>query len=294
MSLIKNTVRRLYRAFLPAGARNALRMHLVFEAADRKPKLVEDFAASCVLVLAPHMDDEVVGCGGTLLKHLQSGALVKVLYLTDGRKGNPALYAQQIPERKLKELEESVAVTRKAEAQAAAKVIGIEHLIFFDEPDAGLRPTPQVVARLERMLLEERPDVIYVPSPLDSHCDHWATNLILHAALERVSRSAQWPVLIRGYEVWTPLPVNRLVNISDCIETKMDCLGKFASQTRHINYVRVISSLNAYRSMYFQKGEGYAEAYLETTPKEYSTLVRAYLEEDESTLRSRSRLQLPS
>jgi hypothetical protein len=39
------------------------------------------------VVLAPHMDDEVIGCGGTLYKHIQGGAIVTVIYMTDGRYG---------------------------------------------------------------------------------------------------------------------------------------------------------------------------------------------------------------
>jgi hypothetical protein len=40
-----------------------------------------------IVVLAPHMDDEVIGCGGTLYKHIQGGAIVTVIYMTDGRYG---------------------------------------------------------------------------------------------------------------------------------------------------------------------------------------------------------------
>lgn len=50
--------------------------------------MVWEPGAQKVLVLAPHMDDETIGCGGTLALHAQRGAQITVMFLTDGRNGS--------------------------------------------------------------------------------------------------------------------------------------------------------------------------------------------------------------
>ncbi|MGA9292739.1 MAG: PIG-L family deacetylase, partial [Ignavibacteriaceae bacterium] len=70
-----------------------------------------------VLVLAPHFDDEVIGCGGTLYKHLQKGAEVTVAFLTDGRNGSKS--TSNLPLKELKKAEEKIVAIRKNEARLA-------------------------------------------------------------------------------------------------------------------------------------------------------------------------------
>src|SRR5690348_6988030 len=56
------------------------------------PTLDWEPEAGKVVVLAPHMDDEIIGCGGTIARHAAAGASVTVVYLTDGRRGSAALF----------------------------------------------------------------------------------------------------------------------------------------------------------------------------------------------------------
>src|SRR5690349_3450589 len=72
-----------------------------------------------VLVLAPHMDDEVIGCGGTVYKHVQHGADVTVVFITDGRTGSKELLNFTGVERRERETE--LAATRKCEADEALR-----------------------------------------------------------------------------------------------------------------------------------------------------------------------------
>ena len=70
-----------------------------------------------IVVLAPHMDDETLGCGGTIARHVQAGAQVTVVFLTDGRHG--ASYAGMTElQRDLRQRE--ITAIRKTEAQRAA------------------------------------------------------------------------------------------------------------------------------------------------------------------------------
>ncbi len=57
---------------VPTGMKNTLRMWTMFESTDRAGQLITDFSQSSVVVLAPHMDDEAIGPGGTVALHARA------------------------------------------------------------------------------------------------------------------------------------------------------------------------------------------------------------------------------
>ena len=79
-----------------------------------------------VLVVAPHPDDEVFGCGGMLAWHTRVGAEVRVVVLSDGRAGDPDAKAGDIAER------------RVAESRAAGAELGIDDYRFLGYADGAL------------------------------------------------------------------------------------------------------------------------------------------------------------
>ncbi len=273
-STARAIARFLYRSALPRGAKNTLRLYLLWDRADRPPGGIEDFAADDVLVLAPHMDDEVIGCGGTLRRHVEAGARVTVIFLTDGRRGDPRLDGDSAltPEQR-RTAEQALVEQRKSESRAACELLGVQGTIFCDEPDGALEPTAPVVARVAHLLTTCRPRVIYVPGLLDVHRDHWAANRVLQGAL-RATSGQHAPALVRQYEAWTPLLVNQTADITPVFELKLRALGAFASQNRTVDYVRTTTGLNTYRAIHRQGGRGYAEAFYESTPQEYLELAQ--------------------
>jgi LmbE family N-acetylglucosaminyl deacetylase len=142
------------------------------------------------LVFAPHPDDEVLGCGGTIVLKVRSGAAVQVVIMTDGR----ASHAQLIAPSELIRI-------REEEAQRAALRLGLpqDAYRFLRFEDHALTDHSEA-ARLEvRKLLEQfQPDEIYVPHSRDTLRDHVATNSIVRAALAGYSR----PVMVLEYPVW--------------------------------------------------------------------------------------------
>jgi GlcNAc-PI de-N-acetylase len=72
---------------LSQGTGRYLQFHGLLQVNKCNPALLWQPEGKKIVVLAPHMDDEVIGCGGTLYKHIQRGATVTVIYLTDGRYG---------------------------------------------------------------------------------------------------------------------------------------------------------------------------------------------------------------
>jgi LmbE family N-acetylglucosaminyl deacetylase len=264
--LLRRAARALFLRLLPAGTRNSLRLWLALEAPDAPPRPLDAVEGGRVLVLAPHMDDETGGCGGAIRKHVLAGAEVTIVYLTDGRRGDPELRRRRLPAAEQARAEAEYVTRRKGEAERAARVLGVRDLRYLDGPDGALEPTPALVEALRAILRERRPAVVYLPSFMDVHPDHWATNRVLHAALDPAAGATDGALVLRGYELWTPLLANRVLDISDVVAAKREALAQFESQLAHIDYVHALLGLNAYRSIYAQRGRGHAEAFLECTP----------------------------
>lgn len=223
------------------------------------PDLVERPPGSNIVVLSPHFDDDVLGCGGTLYKHARAGERITIVYLTDGRQGDPAC-----PDKK------QVERTRKEEARRATGILGIDSLVFLDQPETNLRPVPCVVEQVADLLATLRPDLIYLPSFLENHVDHFEANRILLRAASALSPSCG----ICAYECWTPLLPNLLVNITEVLSKKREAAEQYVSQNRQVNYVDTILGLNRYRSVSLLEGRGYAEAFLFAPAREYLALLR--------------------
>jgi len=187
-----------------------------------------------VLVIAPHPDDETIGCGGAICRHADAGERVVSVFLTSGELGLkklPAAAARQL---------------REAEAQSAAKILGIAATHFLRQPDWTLAEALETAAAaLAPILASERPQLIYLPHSAEWHPDHQAAGPILQRAL---SASAIAQSEIRGYEVWTPLSsYDVVVDITPVMSRKLQAVRAHASQLQEFDYARAVEGLNAYR-----------------------------------------------
>lgn len=277
--MLKSMLRKLYKRVLTDDTRSSLAslslLKLVFwlRNQDSSTRAITDFAVSQVVVLAPHMDDEVLGCGGALRRHALAGARITVVYMTDGSKGNPDIYRHNLSTEAIAKQEAELCRLRKDEAKRAADILGISELIFLDFPDGGLKPTPKLIARVLQLLRERSPAIIYHPSVFDLHPDHWATNCVLAGAARSFERHEEWQPVYRGYEVWTPQVANRVADITEVTAIKQDAVAQFTSQLAHTDFARTILGLNAYRSLYQTQGQGYAEAFYECPPALHRVLL---------------------
>ena len=261
-SKLSKITRSIKRRLIPRDAHSSLRLWLTGPWEDQTPLLISDFDSSPVLVLAPHPDDEVIGPGGAVLRHLAAGAPVTVVILTDGRWGG------YDPDGKLVDL-------RKDESKSAAKILGFPPPIFFDAPDRDLGETPGVVEKLLHLMTEKPPRYIYLPAMTDGHPDHWATNCLFHDALPKLPGKITESLTIRGYEVWTPAFANCCVDITSVIDLKRKGIDAFPSQTGENDYAAAALGLNKYRSLQHQHGNGYAEAFMQMTASEFRRLFSA-------------------
>src|SRR5258705_86546 len=120
---VKHFVKRLLRKVLSERRIRNLRALMRNPAIHNNPPVVCKPESGKILVLAPHMDDEVLGCGGTIARHAQAGADVTVIFLTDGRRGIGTIAALPEPERGRRERE--LVDTRKQEARRAGEILGV-------------------------------------------------------------------------------------------------------------------------------------------------------------------------
>lgn len=223
-----------------------------------------------VAVLAPHMDDEVLGCGGAIARHVQAGAEVTVIFLTDGRYGSNADSALAEPERRRRQRE--LIGIRKEEARQAGDVLGVKNISFLDAEDGRLRADSTAPARLRSLLHRVRPQVLYLPFVLENHVDHCAATGLLMAATAGTDQDFE----CRCYEVWTPLFPNIVVEIDTVIELKKRALGCYRSQLAHMDYIHTGIALNAYRSSAIGcKTARFVEAFFSLNLADYRRLYRA-------------------
>lgn len=222
------------------------------------PELIDDLPpGKHALVIAPHCDDESLGCGGALHKHHLQGHTVTAVFMTDGSMCDSP-----------NEVEETIK-TRKMEAEQAGRILGINQCIFLDHPDRRLKANAQLIRQMEDILEKVAPDIVYLPFYLDNHPDHMETARICISALRR--RPVKTVLL---YELWTTLIPNRLIDISKVVEKKMEAIRVYRSQTDIDGFAEKIKSLNRYRSLASNGRYQYAEAFLEVCPKDLEKFIQ--------------------
>lgn len=232
-----------------------------------------------VLVLAPHPDDDVFGLGGVAKKLTTAGSKVTVAYLCDGSAGVPegrpaGEEIGQAPKR-----DESLINIRKSEAQNAGKILGISEQVFFGYPDGRLASGTSAVKAVSDLITRVKPDIIFLPSFLDNHGDHRVTNeIFMNACLAGRQAVNSNKILaddfpIWAYEIWTPIFINRLVDISLYIKTKTEAILAHSSQLKSRRYDKAIIALNQYRAE-INNMSGYAEGFFAAPLKIYLELYR--------------------
>lgn len=203
-----------------------------------------------VLVISPHPDDESIGCGGTVRKHVEASDLVRVIFLTSGEKGGHGRSEQE------------TARMREAEARTAADILGVGQLEFFRLPDGAVRATRSAIMRLRESLTDWKPRVIYVPHQGEMHADHRAAVRLLTRALRGING---YKPRILTYEIWTPLQqLGEIVDITAVVRVKRAAIRAYHSQCTVMDFAAAALGLNRYRGEMHSWPEGdYAEGFSE-------------------------------
>lgn len=202
------------------------------------------------LVIAPHPDDETLGCGGTLAR-LAPTCDIHVLLVTNGDGGGG--------------LPPETSAIRKQEMAAAVRTLGIANdVLHLDEPDGRFDDTSSFREALAAIVQRLQPDWVFLPWLGDSHPDH---SRISRASSQVLRRSGVEQVLY--YETWNPVPATHVVDITSVLETKKAAVLCHATALKYGNYLDAMLGLNAYRALYLPPGERrWAEAYAVTSARD--------------------------
>jgi LmbE family N-acetylglucosaminyl deacetylase len=233
LSLISSGTRRLptVKTLVRRALSRAIRLVLRCRARTYGPD-----GTGVMLVLAPHPDDEVLGCGGLMARKRLEGAPVHVAYLTDGSESHPG-HPTLTPE--------AMAETREGEARRAMRLLGVEStaLVFLKARDGTLAHLDPVAAtklmeKIAAVLTETRPDEIFLPFHHDGSSEHDAAFKLVAGALDRTELKPR----IFAFPVWSwwnplllirPLFTSRKVWRSDFLgyeHIKKKALSAYVSQ----------------------------------------------------------------
>ena len=192
-----------------------------------------------VLVISAHMDDETLGVGGTIARHVEAGDAVTVCIAC-----KRAYDHQFIPE---------LVEEEKEAARQAVEVLGCKDLRFLDLRDELLdERLLDVIVPLEECVLEVRPSVVYTHHRGDSNQDHRA---VLQASLiacrtisqHKVSRLLSYEVLA-STDLGRPFPEcafqpNFYVNIANCLERKIEAMRAYTRELREFPHPRSLKGI---------------------------------------------------
>ena len=206
-----------------------------------------DLTGKRVLVLAPHPDDETIGCGGSLVLHKEANDPVKVIFLTNGAKGDMSGRFEN----------QAYIALRQEEARSACACLGGMDIEFWPYQDRELLAAKEVRGRILDTLRAYQPDLVYVPSPLEFHPDHRAACAFLCAAVQMYDG----PCDVAFCEIGQPLRANVLVNITSVLERKVSALKIYKSQLFERNYDEIAIAMNRIRSMTLPKDVTHAEGF---------------------------------
>jgi LmbE family N-acetylglucosaminyl deacetylase len=212
-----------------------------------------------ILVIAAHPDDEVLGCGGTINRHVDSGDTVNVLFMSDG-----------VTSRNINGLEQD---SRNQSAFEACSILGTQEPNFLDYPDNKMDSLAllDIVQAVEGIINNLKPDIIYTHHSGDLNIDHRITHQAVMTACRpqpnfsvkeiysfEVLSSTEWQTQDK-----LPFLPNYFIDIAPFIENKRKALHVYSSEMHaepHSRSIENVLRLNAVRGN--SVGLYYAEAFM--------------------------------
>lgn len=212
-----------------------------------------------VVIVAPHPDDEVLGCGGVMARHAAAGDDVHVVIVT---RGAPDMFSSESVDQLRRELE------------CAHSVLGVQNVDFLDFPAPRLDTVPQheLADALRKAFQAAGATTLYVPHRADLHTDHRATFFASLVAARPIRGSTVRKILCYetlsetewaapfGDEAFTP---THFVDISGTLTKKLEAMACYRTQLQsppHSRSLESVENLARYRGA--TVGVAAAEAFL--------------------------------
>jgi len=213
-----------------------------------------------ILVIVAHTDDETLGLGGTIARHVKGGDKVYGLSMTDG-----------VGARLQKDIN-AIKIRQQASINAS-KILGLVWLEAGKFPDNSMDSVPllEIVRFIEKVKIQINPDIIYTHSSADLNIDHRVVNQAILTAF-RPHSEENWQE-IRAFEVASATDYghksvtntfypNLYIDITDTWENKLAALNEYSMEMKNSPHSRSfdgLENLAKYRGN--QVGLDYAEAF---------------------------------
>jgi LmbE family N-acetylglucosaminyl deacetylase len=194
-----------------------------------------------ILIVAAHADDEALGCGGTLARHVAEGDVVHAVFMSDGISSRA-------------DLAEGDLELRMSAAADAHKILGLKKVTYLGLPDNRMDSVPflDVVQSLEAVIQGIGPQVIYTHHHGDLNIDHRITHQAVLTACRPLPGSTVREIL--GFEVlssteWAtpqmdPFLPNAFIDISNFLAIKRKALQAYQVEMRPVPHSRSIEHAN--------------------------------------------------
>jgi LmbE family N-acetylglucosaminyl deacetylase len=194
-----------------------------------------------ILVIVSHPDDEILGMGGTILKHSQKGDKVKIIFLATGitsrRKSNyENTFVYKKNDSEDKKMEKEIKKLRN-NAKKACEILGVKNLMFYNFPDNEMDSVSllQIIKTIENEIQINKPDVIYTHHFGDLNIDHRTTynatltacrpygSIVKELICFEVPSSTEW-----NYpNTFNP---NYFVNIQQQLKNKIKAMNEYTNE----------------------------------------------------------------
>lgn len=212
-----------------------------------------------ILVIAPHMDDEVLGCGGTIARYVADGNKLFVCFIAH------RIYNHQFNKEK-NEIE-------KQHVLKAKELLGYKESVFFELNDERLDVSIQdIIILLEKYVDKVRPDIVYIPFMGDNNQDHRvvfdAARVVLRPLAAPFINSIYMYEIPSSTEQSPPLPENSFlpnchVNITKYIDKKIEACKCYETEKRDYPHPRSEKALRVLaQKRGIEIGFEYAEAFM--------------------------------
>ena len=196
-----------------------------------------------ILIIVAHPDDEVLGCGATIAKHIKNGDKAQVVFLADGFSSRDD------------------SNSRDGSAEKSSKILGCEKPIFLNFPDNQLDAIPllEIVKKLEKVIGDFQPNIIYTHHFGDLNIDHQITHKAVMTACRpqpnfcvkeiysfEILSATHWQSSSMG-SAFNP---NYFVDASSFMEKKIKALQCYDNEVReypHARSYKTVDSLAKFR-----------------------------------------------
>ena len=202
-----------------------------------------------ILVICAHPDDEVLGCGGTVARHITDGDFVHLLVLADGVSSRDSGNSHEV-------------TRRYSAAMQSVKILGFKTYKFLTFPDNKMDTVPllDIVQEVEREISLLNPEIIYTHHCNDLNIDHRITFQAVLTACRPIPKSSVKEIY--SFEVmssteWAPLMGSRFapslyVDITKFMDIKIDALRAYSEElrpsphSRSLNHLKILAHHRGY------------------------------------------------